>query len=178
MPFDYDESYAISSHNWDDYPIYKWGEISFPYPPLTYRILNVPSFKQDFTNYFWLFLQKVYNPNSALLNRLELYSELLSYEVMKDQYFTLDYARTYLDFLQETENLKTFINRRYSSAFSQLLPQSTTTGSSSSNTPGNNDRDTIIIASTIGGVVLIVIVSVSIFFIRRKLKQNYQALEK
>jgi len=164
LPFDYDETFNPTSNNWDTFNMYKWGEISVPYPPLTYRILKVPEFRDSFTQYFYLFLEKVFNPTGPLFQRIDLYNQLLSFEVMKDQYFTLDYSRTYVNYLQEAQNLKSFVQSRYTSALTQLDPQP---DQPTELVPSQEDNSLVITLAVLGSVTIVAVVIGTIVILRR-----------
>jgi len=134
-PFDYDETYGINTDYYATLNVYQWPSVSVvsPWPPMTYRILDVPEFREKFTVYFWQFVTEIYNPETPLFGRLESFRDLLAYEVVKDKVYTLDFERNYHVFLQQTEDLQNFITTRYNAAISQLdvvniTLTSTTTG--------------------------------------------------
>ncbi len=72
---------------------------------------------------------------------------------MKDKYFPLDYPRTYLNFLQEAQNLKNFVTSRYSSALAQLDPQENTDVVPAPSPP--SDETFVIVLTTVISVVVV-----------------------
>lgn len=130
IPYDMDNTLGIDWINgdWAEHDIYKWYEGSST-RPLTFRILNVPAYREEFTRIMARILEDHFSED-RLFPRIDELKAMIRPSAEQDLYRTYDYGftmdefdRSYTEALDAGHvrfGLKEFILLRRESAFRQL----------------------------------------------------------
>lgn len=127
----HDFDLAFFKEDLTNYNVYRWHYLlenlnRFPY--LTDRIIKIPEYRKKFTQYFYLFLEKVFHPNRIIFQRLDSIYELLKYDLERDRSYGLDCIslpgtfcpRNIILWRSELNRIKEIIKMRYIHALEQL----------------------------------------------------------
>jgi spore coat protein CotH len=134
IPYDYDATFEYDAMitgeytDWADVNIYKWGNFSkrssrsITYAPLTLRTLQVKEWRDLYTRWFHVFLQKVFRPDGILVDRIKALRDYLLPFVGRDGHFVLsDPVRNQDTFRVVIDQIIKYIGRRHATAIKQLL---------------------------------------------------------
>lgn len=128
LPYDLDNTLGIDwiGEDWSERNIYTWDN---PEPrPLFHRLMQVASYRSDFTWYVHEALQTVFE-SSTLLDRAYEMQDLIQDAALEDEYKELDYGFTNEDFLNAIieawgghveMSIEDYVNVRAESALNQL----------------------------------------------------------